>query len=573
MDKTSEKERMNEMIEAAMKVARGDYSAQVELSGKNDEFDSLAMGLNMMIDDIRTSVEELQQEITERKRAQEELREAEERYRSLVNNVKLGIFRNTLETGGRFLEVNPAMEEITGYSRGELLQMKIIDLYAHPEEREVFIEKITSTAGRVTREVRFGKRDGTEIVVWATTVAVRDAAGKILCIDGIMEDITERKRIEEALRDSEAEYKELAESITDIFFAFDGDLRYTYWNKASEQLTGVSAKDALGKHLYDLFPDTEMTRRAEEAYLKALRTKQPQHFVNEYELGGEDFVFEISAYPSKDGLSVFVKDITERKRAEEALQEKTRELEAASQAKSAFLASMSHELRTPLNAVIGFSELMLDGVPGEINDEQKDCLNDILSSGQQLLNLINEVLDLSKVEAGRMELKLENLNLVDVIDEVVSTVTPMLDGNKHKLAVSVGDGLPQVHADKSRLRQILLNLLGNAIKFTPPGGQLGIKVTREDDWCQVSVVDNGIGIKKEDQEQIFEVFTHAETLPEEKKEGTGLGLALTKQFVEAIGGRIWVESEYGKGSKFTFTLPLAREGEPYLEREGGKSGW
>ena len=391
-------------------------------------------------------------DITERKRAEEKIREAEERYRSLVNNVKLGIFRSTLETPGRFLEVNPAMEEITGYSREELLQMKVIDLYMHAEERAVFIEKVTSTARRVTREPRFRRKDGTEIVVWATTVAVRDAAGKILYIDGIMEDITEHKR------------------------------------------------------------------------------------------------------------------------AEQELQEKTRQLEVASQAKSKFLASMSHELRTPLNAVIGFSELMLDGVPGEINEEQEDCLNDILSSGQQLLNLINDVLDLSKIEAGRIELKLENLNLADVINKVVSTVKPMLDENRHKIGVSVGEGLPPVHADKRRLRQILLNLLSNAIKFTPPGGKLGIKVTRNGDWCQVSVVDNGTGIKEEDQERVFEVFTQAATLPKEKEGGTGLGLALTKQFVEAIGGRIWVESEYGKGSKFIFTLPLAREGELYPEREGSKSG-
>ena len=247
--------------------------------------------------------------------------------------------------------------------------------------------------------------------------------------------------------------------------------------------------------------------------------------------------------------------------------EKTRQLEAASRAKSEFLASMSHELRTPLNAVIGFSELLLDGVPGEINDEQRDCLSDILSSGQHLLNLINDILDLSKVEAGKMEFKLENLSLTDVLNDAVQTIRPLLDEKVHKLEISIEEGFPQVHADKSRLRQILLNLLSNAIKCTQKGGELRIESTREGDWCHISMVDNGIGIKKEDQERIFEVFTQAEALQDETKKGTGLGLTLTRQFVEATGGRIWVESEYGKGSKFTFTLPLAREGELYLKEK------
>lgn len=263
-------------------------------------------------------------------------------------------------------------------------------------------------------------------------------------------------------------------------------------------------------------------------------------------------------------LSRLLDNITERKQMEEELiahqqklMEKTRELEAASQLKSEFLAGMSHELRTPLNAVIGFSQLMLGGVPGEINDEQRQCLSDILSSGQHVLNLINHVLDLSKVEAGKMELKPENLNLADVIDGVVQTVRPMLDDNRHKLGVSVEEGLPPVRADKNRLRQIFLNLLSNAIKFTLTGGQLGIEVSREGDWCQVSVIDNGIGIRKEDQERIFEPFCQLDNPLTREKTGTGLGLTLANQIIEKHGGQIWVESAYGKGSRFTFTLPLA----------------
>ena len=510
--------------------------------------------------------------ITERKQGEEKVREAEERYRSLVNNIKLGIFRSTLETSGKFLEVNPAVEEITGYSRGELLQRKVIDLYMHAEERERTLKEITSTVGGVTREVRYRKRDETEIVVSSTTVAVRDAAGKILYIDGIMEDITERKRMEEALQESEEKYRSLFEDANDAILLADTETGYVLdANREAERLLGYSKKEIRNMHQSQLHPPDKAD------YYKDHFGKhvEARHIVDyDAEVIRKDGTI-VPVYLSASVIQLhgrkliqgIFRDVTEVKRVQEALQEKTRQLAAASQTKSEFLASISHELRTPLNAVIGFSELMLDGVPGEINDEQRDCLNDILSSGQQLLNLINDVLDLSKIEAGKMELKLENLNLADVINDVVQTVKPKLDENRHKIGVSVGEGLPPVHADKRRLRQILLNLLSNAIKFTPPGGKLGIKVTRNGDWCQVSVVDNGTGIKEEDQERVFEVFTQVAILPKEKEGGTGLGLALTKQFVEAVGGRIWVESEYGKGSKFTFTLPLAREGESYPGRE------
>ena len=218
---------------------------------------------------------------------------------------------------------------------------------------------------------------------------------------------------------------------------------------------------------------------------------------------------------------------------------------------------MSHELRTPLNAVIGFSELLLDGIPGEINDEQRQCLDDILTSGQHLLSLIGDVLDISKLQAGKMELKLQDLDLADVIEEAVQTVRPMADEKRHRIEVRVEEDIPRAHADEARVRQILLNLLSNAMKFTPPGGLLAVDATHGDHDCLVSVTDNGIGIKPEQQDRIFEVFVRGETILDGTRRGSGLGLALARQLVELMGGRIWVESECGKGSRFSFTVPGA----------------
>ena len=386
---------------------------------------------------VPVGVQIVGEDITERKRAEEALRKSEEKYKSLVNNVRLGIFRSTTGPTGRFLEVNPAMEEITGYSREELLQMNVSDLYVYPEKREAVLEEIAPAMGKTTKELRFRKKDRTEIVVSDTKVAVRDSGGKILYFDGILEDITERRRIEQELI------------------------------------------------------------------------------------------------------------------------EKTVEVERANQLKSEFLAHMSHELRTPLNVIIGFSELMVDKVPGEINEEQRKCLDDILGSSKLLLGLINEVLDLSKVESGKAKFHLTNLALNEVIQSLARTMLPVLAPRQHSLDVEIEEGLPLVHADKAKVRQVLINLLNNATKFTPGGGKLKIEAVREDNWCQVSVIDNGIGIKEEDQEQIFEPFCQLDNPLTKERGGSGLGLAVVKQIIEKHGGQIWVESEYGRGSRFTFTLPLA----------------
>mgnify|MGYP001057391486 CR=1 FL=1 len=251
--------------------------------------------------------------------------------------------------------------------------------------------------------------------------------------------------------------------------------------------------------------------------------------------------------------------VDDLQRSNKLLFEANSQLRAATEAKSAFLAHMSHELRTPLNAIIGFSDLLIYGVAGEINNQQRQCLEDILSSGKHLLSLINDILDLSKVEAGKIDIRPESLRLADVVDDAVTTVKPMIDESKHKLVISVAEDLPPVYGDRNRLKQILLNLLSNAIKFTPDGGKLSLETSREGNFCKVSMVDNGIGIRKEDQTSIFEPFTQLDTQPGERKQGTGLGLALTKQLVELLGGKIWVESEYGKGSQFSFTIPFAEK--------------
>jgi signal transduction histidine kinase len=239
------------------------------------------------------------------------------------------------------------------------------------------------------------------------------------------------------------------------------------------------------------------------------------------------------------------------------IEDKSRQLEAASRHKSEFLANMSHELRTPLNAVIGFSEVLLQRMFGELNDKQDEYLKDIYASGQHLLSLINDILDLSKIEAGRMELTPAPFHLPSAMDNAVTLVKERAARHGITLELDLDPRLGELVGDERKVKQVLLNLLSNAVKFTPEGGRISLKAGRRDGAVEIAVTDTGIGIAPEDQAAIFEEFRQVGSDETRKQEGTGLGLTLAKKFVELHGGRIWVESEPGRGSTFTFTLPVA----------------
>jgi signal transduction histidine kinase len=249
---------------------------------------------------------------------------------------------------------------------------------------------------------------------------------------------------------------------------------------------------------------------------------------------------------------------------------KSRELEAASRHKSEFLANMSHELRTPLNAILGFSEVLAERMFGEVNEKQAEYLHDILSSGRHLLSLINDILDLSKVEAGRLELELGRFHLPTAVDNALTLVRERATRHGITLTQRVDERLGDIVADERKVKQILLNLLSNAVKFTPEGGRVGLTATAAEGVVTIAVSDTGIGIAPEDQAAIFEEFRQVGREDARKQEGTGLGLTLAKKFVELHGGRIWVQSQVGQGSTFSFTLPVRLDETGASDRGGGE---
>jgi signal transduction histidine kinase len=244
-------------------------------------------------------------------------------------------------------------------------------------------------------------------------------------------------------------------------------------------------------------------------------------------------------------------------RMNDELQRLYKELETASKHKSEFLANMSHELRTPLNAIIGFSQVLREGISGEINAKQEEYLDDILTSANHLLALINDVLDLSKVEAGQVELQVAPFSLQDALERGVSMVRERATTDGVRVTLHANGGIDVVTGDERRIRQVIFNLLSNAVKFAPAGGLVDVTATQVNGEVRVSVADTGPGIAAEDLDRIFEEFQQTEA-GARQQEGTGLGLALSKRFVEMHGGRIWCDSEVGKGSTFVFTLPAAK---------------
>ncbi|SFM70208.1 sensor histidine kinase [Methanolobus profundi] len=258
----------------------------------------------------------------------------------------------------------------------------------------------------------------------------------------------------------------------------------------------------------------------------------------------------------KGTVQLIIRDITEKKIYEDALLNSKIEADTASRAKSEFLANMSHELRTPLNSIIGFSDMLLLKTFGSINEKQERYLNNVSNSGKHLLNIINDILDLSKIEAGMMEADMKEVSVTELVDEAIGTISSLASKKELSVTYHIDDDLLSINADRNKIKQTLLNLLSNAVKFTPENGSVDIRVEKRGNMARFIVTDTGIGISADDQKYLFYEFTQVDSAHNRSYEGTGLGLALVKKFVEMHEGKVWVESELGQGSSFYFEIPI-----------------
>lgn len=365
----------------------------------------------------------------------------------------------------------------------------------------------------------------------------------------------EHKQAEKALQESEAKNRALLDAIPDMMFRISKDCTILDF-KAAKNLDSLAPDEFLNIKLNELLP-VEVVQQAVYFTGQTLQTGETQIFEFQLEEKGKLNVYEARFVVSgQDEVLAIVRDITERKQAE-ILRLENEQLAYASKAKSEFLATVSHELRTPLTSIIGFSLLLKEKKHGELNEKQESYVENILIGSSHLLHLISDILDTTKIEAGKLELTIVKIPVPEVLNETINLIKENAETHNVILKSEIDPQLDVIEGDQQRLKQILLNLLNNAVKFSKKeGGIVTLTAKKEGDMAQFSVSDSGIGIREDDMGKLFNMFQQVDTGNTRQYGGTGLGLAISKQLVELHGGRIIVESEYGKGSTFTFLLPI-----------------
>lgn len=466
---------------------------------------------------------------------------------------------------GVFLLCNTMFERYFGAREADIIGKTDYD-FVDRELADFFLERDRQAiaAGKPVKNEEWGTfaDDGHRALLETTKTPLYDSKGALIGVLGIGHDITERKRAEEALRESEVMFRALFEQSGDYAFILEPNAKsgavIIDANASAMQVHGFTRDEIIGMPIskLEIQTDDERTNRL----VHQMMSGETLHFEAVHRRkDGSVFFVDVTAnavqIPGKPPVILSTEhDITDRKKAEEVLIRAKEEAESADKLKSAFLATMSHELRTPLNSIIGFSGILLQEKPGPLNEEQKKQLSMVQASGNHLLSLINDILDLSKIEAGQFTANYERFNIDEILEDILKSEEPAAINKGLSLNVIKKQEVIEIVSDKQRVLQVLLNLVNNAIKFTDEGF-VNIECFKDEENVTVEVRDTGIGIHEEDLGKLFNPFIQIESHLTRKHEGSGLGLSISQKLIDLLHGTIRVKSEYGAGSTFTITLP------------------
>lgn len=458
---------------------------------------------------------------------------------------------------GKFISVNPAGEKLSGYSSDELVGMPFTILCPHgklDEYKEHFRQGMQGNS--MDFETVIVCKDGQYRDISVTGMPLMSGEG-VIGLYAIIKDITEFKNANQLLHEKVEDLETIFKAIPDLFFRLDSHEVIVHYYAGNEADLYVSPVEFIGKTMQDVLP-SDVGEKFHKAFLEVTSTNSSSVITYSLEMDGFEKHFEARVLPCGEQVVVFVRDITERKQAEEHLRESRKQAEAANIAKSQFLANMSHEIRTPISVIMGFVDLM---AMNELTDDEKSNIEIAQKAGKSLVRIIDDILDVSRIEVGALELHLTEFRLKELLDGVESMVQPLADEKGLQLAVILSDRLPVViHTDYGRVQQCLLNLINNAIKFTEKGHVCVRASLEEKDkkpFLRIDVEDTGIGIPSDRLDSVFDSFSFARLDVDRTHvhSGTGLGLTITRQLARLLGGDVTVTSEIDKGSIFSLVIP------------------
>ncbi|MBU0528939.1 PAS domain S-box protein [bacterium] len=487
--------------------------------------------------------EKLLDVIKERQLAEGELRISEEKYRTLTENLNVGIYRVTPGSKGKFIEVNQAFLDIFGYKdKNSLLNINVSELYEHPSTRKKISQIFKSLGFIKNEEIRLIKKDGTPFICSDTAIAVKDNKGKIIYYDGILEDITERVGLRNKLIENEEKYRSIVDNSPDIIMRVDPKGIITYINS---KYSGQTPEEVIGKTIYDLMP-SEFHDKARDSLIKVFDTGKSFSYDN-LALSNDDIVWyrnniaPIRSNGNVTGATIIARDITEQKQIDIM--------------KTEFISSVSHELRTPLTIIRESISQVLDGIYGEPTDGQKEVLIPCIEDANRLSRIINNLLDISKIEGQKIAISREMVDIIKLAKNVLSAFNNMATDKNLKLKFKTSVEELEIYIDHDRIIQVFMNLIGNAIKFTEKG-EVEVSIIKSENSVQCTISDTGRGIEHEEIATVFDRFHQVGKIINSSEKGTGLGLSISKGIVELHDGRIWADSQINIGSQFYFTLPI-----------------